>query len=568
MYSMNKDNITTKALVSTIKEPISAIKEPISTIKEPISEEKRIENITNKLLTYQIPHFYQMIETIKRSNCILDASDTGTGKTYTTLALAKALKLKPLVICPKSVIPSWISVAKHFGIKLFGISNYELFKGCKYYTENYEKVDCPYMDKIIEKIPPKKNHVGVDEVNKDTAKSKKTFRFYLPTDTMIIFDEAHRCKNHGTITSQLLQGMIKTKCKIVLVSATISDKIPCFKPFGLAFGFYDNLKHFKVWMMRQIRARKIEFERLKRQGMFIDGDEQKLMIIHDKIFPQKGSRMKIAELGDMFPKNNIITQFYFCENYKEVQKEYDIINDCLKKLHEQWEQAELLGKIIRARQKIEMYKVPILMDLAEEALDGGYSVVMFVNYLDTMYNLADQLKADCLIHGGQSLEERTACISDFQNNKRKVIICIIQAGGVGISLHDIHGGHPRMSIMSPTWSGQDVKQALGRIHRAGSKTPAVQKLVYCDKTWEEHLAKIVTSKIKNIEAINDKSLDGGVFDTEQYTEMLDKVESVVKTDILGERPESFTSIKKLKKSNKNFNTKKIPKDIKVKKKQT
>ena len=55
---------------------------------------------------------------------------------------------------------------------------------------------------------------------------------------------------------------------------------------------------------------------------------------------------------------------------------------------------------------------------------------------------------------------------------------MIQAGGVGVSLHDLHGGHPRMSIISPTWSGQDLKQVLGRIHRAGSKTPAIQKIVF------------------------------------------------------------------------------------------
>ena len=105
--------------------------------------------MVDKLLHYQIPHFYQLCETIKYNTCILDASDTGTGKTYTSMALCKTLKKKPFVICPKSVIPTWMHVAKYFNLELFGIANYELLKGCKYYTCDFEKTECPYMDKII-----------------------------------------------------------------------------------------------------------------------------------------------------------------------------------------------------------------------------------------------------------------------------------------------------------------------------------------------------------------------------------------------------------------------------------
>ncbi len=98
-------------------------------------------------------------------------------------------------------------------------------------------------------------------------------------------------------------------------------------------------------------------------------------------------------------------------------------------------------------------------------------------------------------------------IEQFQQNKKNIIIVMIQAGGVGISLHDIHGGHPRMSIISPPWSGQDLKQALGRIHRAGSKTPAIQKIVYVAKTYEEQMCQIIKTKLTNIDALNDGILD-------------------------------------------------------------
>ena len=498
-----------------------------------------MNDILKKLLVYQVPHFYQLLETIKVNNCILDASDTGTGKTYTALALCAQLKKKPFVICPKSVISSWVSVALHFGIEIFGIANYELLKGCKYYTSNLDKAECPYMDKVITKKKIKKR-VG-NEI-KEIIKEEIDYSFQLPNDTMIIFDEAHRCKNYKTATSKLLRSIKKTKCNILLLSATITDKIDCFKPFGEVFGFYDTVKKYKSWMRRQMKMNKIAFKKLKEKHPELEEDDLKLLIIHNNIFPHRGSRMKISELGDLFPKNSITSNSYFCNDYDKVQKEYDIINEALVDLKNKEKRAAALAKIVRARQKIEMFKIPIFIDLAEEALNNKYSVVIFVNYIETMDTLAHHLKTDCLIHGQQSIEDRQYCIDDFQSNKSKVIICIMQAGGVGISLHDLQGGHTRMSIVSPTWSGQDIKQALGRIHRAGSKTPAIQKIVYCAKTYEDRLSQIISSKIKNINMINDKDLIGHMFDKIEHTEILNDLNNNV-------------NVKEYKKSKKKFKQK-------------
>ena len=44
-----------------------------------------------------------MIKSLHNYNIDIDASDTGTGKTYCALSIAKKLNLKPLIICPKSV---------------------------------------------------------------------------------------------------------------------------------------------------------------------------------------------------------------------------------------------------------------------------------------------------------------------------------------------------------------------------------------------------------------------------------------------------------------------------------
>jgi SNF2 family DNA or RNA helicase len=463
----------------------------------------------DKLLKYQVPHFFQMEEILKIKKCALDASDTGTGKTYVAIALASTLKLMPFVICPKSVIPNWIHVAESLGVKLFGIANYELLKGCKYYTPDLEKVDCPYIDKY-KILDPK-------DTNKDDSQRKviNDFCFSLPDNVLVIFDEAHRCKNHQSITSRLLLSIHRSQCKVLLLSATITDKIDCFKPFGIIFGFYDDMNKFKMWLRKVKKAQAIE-HKIKS----IPEEQIPLAIIHSKIFPEFGSRMKIKELGSMFPSNQILSQSYMSNNKEAIQEQYDIIKDAFEDLKNKERRSQALGQLILARMKIEMLKVPIMLDIIEEALDSNYSVAVFVNYKESMYYLAHYFNdSNCLIHGGQTMEARQDSIDAFQNNKSKIIISIIQAGGVGISLHDIHGGHPRMSVISPTWSGQDMQQVLGRIHRAGSQSPALQRIVWVAETYEERICELIQQKLTTISGINDYDLSGCKFTDEEFEEL-------------------------------------------------
>lgn len=461
----------------------------------------------DRLLKYQIPHFYQLEEILRVRNCALDASDTGTGKTYVAIAIAHILGKKPFIICPKAVIPNWVNVAKEIGVELFGIANYEMIKGCKYYTAKLEKVSCPYIDKYKILDPRDKN--------KDESKRKEAedFKFSLPSDVIVIMDEAHRCKNHKTISSRLMLSIFRSGCKILLLSATISDKIECFKPFGVVFGFYDETKKFNMWL-RKIKKSQQLFYKDKQ----LNDEQISLDIIHHKMFPEYGSRMKIKDLGSMFPSNQVLSQSYMSNNKEEIQQQYEIIQDAFQDLKVKETRSEGLGKLIRARMKIEMLKVPIMLDIIEEALDSNYSVAIFVNYKETLYSLAYYFETECLIHGDQTMEDRQDSIDKFQSNKSKIIICITQAGGVGISLHDIHGGHPRMSVISPTWSGQDTQQVLGRIHRAGSKSPALQRIVFVSGTYEETICQLIQKKLTNISAINDRDLIGPKFTEEEYEE--------------------------------------------------
>jgi len=472
------------------------------------NEEIRKYMILTKLLQYQVAHTLQLIECLKLKNRVLDASDTGTGKTYTAIAVASILNLKPFIICPKSVINNWIKVCGEFSCQYIGISNYEALKNNSYYdgfklNGELDPIYCPFMTIELEVI-------NKDETEPKKIKYRKNFKFQFPANTLIIFDEAHRCKNYGSQTSNLLIAIIQNNIKVMLLSATITDKINCFKPFGCVFNFYNKPEDFRPWI---IKHKSYEKERYKDWDL----DKVKLDIIHRCVFPRFGSRIKIAELGDLFPKNNINADSYYLDNHLEVEKIYKEINQEIIDIKNLEDKSERLAKLLRARMRIEMLKVPIYIDLAQEGLDSGYSVVIFVNFLATLEYLCFHMKTLCIIRGGQSIEERQKNIDDFQANRSKLIIVMIQAGGVGVSLHDLHGKHPRMSIISPTWSGQDLKQVLGRIHRANGKTPVIQKIVFVKDTEEENICQLIKKKLTNIQAINDGLLDDVEIALDHYT---------------------------------------------------
>jgi superfamily II DNA or RNA helicase len=139
-------------------------------------------------------------------------------------------------------------------------------------------------------------------------------------------------------------------------------------------------------------------------------------------------------------------------------------------------------------------KVPAMAELVDDYLKGGNSVVVFLNFKESIRQLATKVGTSCILTGDETAAEKDTNIDLFQSNSEKIIICQIQCGGVGISLHDVHG-RPRVSLLSPSYSAIDLVQALGRINRAGAKTPAIQKILVSAGTVEENVRKKLEAKI-------------------------------------------------------------------------
>src|SRR5262249_20789703 len=121
----------------------------------------------------------------------------------------------------------------------------------------------------------------------------------------------------------------------------------------------------------------------------------------------------------------------------------------------------------------------------------------------SMASLLSQLgkHAPAWVAGGQKPEDRARHIAEFQENKTRLILVNIQAGGASISLHDVHGAHPRASLVCPSFNAVDMVQVLGRIHRSGG-TNVTQYLAFAAGTIEERVVSAVLKKISQIGLLN------------------------------------------------------------------
>jgi SNF2 family DNA or RNA helicase len=157
--------------------------------------------------------------------------------------------------------------------------------------------------------------------------------------------------------------------------------------------------------------------------------------------------------------------------------------------------------LLRARQLAEALKAPDLAEMAEELRLEGNSVVLFVNFSDTVDALCARLSCP-KIDGRQNAAERQRAIDSFQADETELLVVNTAAGGTGISLHDINGDRPRVSLISPTFSAKHYLQCLGRIHRNGAKSDAVQQIVVAADSIEEHVVRSINKKIETMEMLH------------------------------------------------------------------
>lgn len=254
-------------------------------------------------------------------------------------------------------------------------------------------------------------------------------------------------------------------------------------------------------------------------------DSQKVLakVLRDNIMLR---RLKKDVLDDLPPKIRYQQIIQIDEEYyeREISKIYEKIEIAKKELNSITDDEIALNKT----QNIDIVKTKIMelnaegrKSLQEERQVAGISKAPYiVEYVkDLLENTGDEEKFVIFVHhhsvheiimnglqqfrplqiiGTMNDVQRNDNVQKFQNDpNRKIIVCGLRAGNVGINL--TAGTYVIFGELD--WSPPVHKQAEDRLHRIGQKKTVIAHYLIGESTSDEIVASVLTDKAMEIDAV-------------------------------------------------------------------
>jgi len=486
---------------------------------------------TAGLLEYQKPAAEHLLKILQSGRSAIDGSDMGTGKTFVAVAVARELNVPTLVVCPQISISAWKRVGEIMGTE-FDALNYEMIRTGRTPFGTWEHMppdgprdeflecsECQLKIDLVKPFPCPHHPAGIHCAVIKTKLHNYGKFFWNRNIRLLIQDEIHRCGAIDSLNSDMLVGAKIAGIPVLALSATVADSPLNFRALGYVLGLHylvdrkdSDAPGFYRWANR-LGCRKSPFGGLQFTGSE-ESRRQKMAQLHSEIFPSRGTRIRIADLGDAFPACHITAELYDLKESGRIDELYAEMDDAIRELNERKlgdRSLELpLTRILHAKQEIELLKVPIFEEVAISMQEAGRTVGIFVNFTATLDALQKRLKWKCRIDGTQrgakGQRERQGFIDDIQEDRERGILLNNLAGGVSISLHDITGKFPRGGAVSLPSSASAFRQVCGRFPRAGGKSKSIYRVILAANTVEVKAHKQLSAKLNQIDALNDGDL--------------------------------------------------------------
>lgn len=492
------------------------------------------QDLLEKLRPHQREPFAHLNSVLRQFRSGVDQSGTGTGKTYVGAAVAIHSREPALVVCPKIARSAWERAAEYLGEKI-SVINYEMLRTgntpfgrwsnanpkattylhceiCQCRVRETNPQPCPHHPRGIHCV-----------LTKRTAPRYGTFSFHRSIET-IVFDEVHRCNAVDSLNADMLIAAKRSRAKVLGLSATMAHSPIQFRALGYLLDLH-NLDADKVEKAPiGVRLKLPSFKRFA-EGYgcrfdprfhgwkwFAGAESQKEIManIRASIIPARGVRVCAEDIPG-FPERDIQAELYDIDDPEKVDGAYTKMAAALEE-HALRKSGDVnaehpLTKILRARQEVELLKVPIFAELAQDYLDKGFSVACFVNFRQTIEELQKLLPSARIIDGTpESVRTRQETTDLFQSNVCRSLLVNSEAGGICLSLHDLFGGFPRVGLVSPCFSAVTLRQVFGRFQREGGKSWSYYRIIFANKTVEMPIWRAVRPKLDNIDALTDGDL--------------------------------------------------------------
>jgi hypothetical protein len=471
------------------------------------------------LKPHQGPAAEHLLACIRRDGAALDSSGMGSGKTFVAGAVIRELNLPTLVICPDVARTGWLRAGEHLGVE-FDVIGYEMLRTGRTPYGRWQfpktgplktRLKCTQCQCWIEPETPQCPYGPVHCVETKTLPHNYGRFLFHPAVRAAVFDEVHRCKAMDSLNADMLIAARRQGLRVLGLSATAGDSPLDFKALGFVLGLHELDEGVRFWTW----VRRHNCKPSPHGGFRFAGDEQArkrtMARLNEEIFPAHGVRIRTKDLPG-FPESQITAELYDLNEGRAIENLYEQMDDSIRALRDRAaaDKQTHLTVILRSLQEIELLKVPIFVQLTEDANDQGYSVVNFVTFTQTLDELCKRLKTECRIDGSQvgaaGQKRRQNNIDSFQAGLNRRLVCNSAAGGICISLHDTVGDSPRLGLVSPCSSAVNIRQVFGRLPRIGAKSKSLYRVVLAAGTREEAVHRRLVTRLNQQDALNDGDL--------------------------------------------------------------
>ena len=448
--------------------------------------EKEPPSLNATLRPYQIDAFKWLNVVYKNQVGGVLADDMGLGKTLEAISFIKSLNInKPiLIVAPTSLIFNWMNEFEKFSenekiIPLYGNANER--------------------KKLIQSIDPNKkiSYITSYDSLRNDIENYKDINFDL-----VILDEAQFIKNTQAKKTQSVKTL-NADHRLVLTGTPIENSVlDLWSIFDFLMpGYLPSLEDFKSLSER---------------------DPNYLKVIKKSVAPFILRRVKQDVLKDLPNKYEVIVS---CEMKEEQRKTYDafkkIAADTLNS-GDNKSVFSVLPYLMRLRQtcitpslfvdnfKGESDKLNSLYNIVDEEIDNGNKILIFSQFVEALNIIESHLKNEGIqyfkITGQTPSKERLEICSTFNvNNKYKVCIISLKAGGTGLNLT----GANVVIHLDPWWNYAVEEQASDRAHRIGQvRNVKVIKLI-CENSIEQRVIELQNMKkeiVKQVVSSDDSSI--------------------------------------------------------------
>jgi superfamily II DNA or RNA helicase len=407
------------------------------------------------------------------------ADEMGLGKTVQALTFLRTVSGTSLIVCPASLLFNWRREAARFVpemkvLCLEGGDRHALFK------------ELPRHNIVLTSYPLLRRDIDF----------YREFQFGA-----VVLDEATHIKNPDTQNAQAAMAL-RANHRFVLTGTPVENSVRdlwSIMNFALPGYLGDRDEFRERYELPISRGSKPERERLAK-----------------RLRPVMLRRLKQEVARELPPK---LEQVAYCdlsaeqrELYAKLQREgRQKVESLAGEKKSGAARIAMLTVLLRLRQVCgdlrllgespanRSAKLDLLMELLEEATDGGHRILVFSQFVSMLRLIEEELKNEgieyCYLDG--ETRDRAAVVDRFQSNPDLPVFLIsLKAGGAGLNL----SAADTVMHVDPWWNPAVEDQATDRAHRIGQTQVVTSYKLITRGTVEEKILDLQKKKREIIDA--------------------------------------------------------------------